>query len=218
MTVQASGKMMWADDGAYPVKERLSRATEDEVLVVDIGGGAGHDLLAFKARHPELKGRLVLEELPYMISQVSDKLDGIELVEHDFYTPQPIKGLSLPELYEFDWDIRLTNETGAHAYFMHQIMHDYSDETCRQILQQIKPAMGSKSKILINELVLPDRGAHWLTTSLDMCIMTSLAARERTEREFRELFASVGLRVERIWRHPQGYDSVMEVVTAEGGD
>lgn len=99
---------------------------------------------------------------------------------------------------------------------MHQIMHDYSDETCRQILQQIKPAMGSQSKILINELVLPDQGAHWLTTSLDMCIMTSLAARERTEREFRGLFASVGLKMEGIWRHPQGYDSVMEVVLAEG--
>lgn len=92
MTVQASGKTMWADEGFYPVKERLGGAKEDEVLVVDIGGGAGHDLLGFKKRHPELKGRLVLEELPYMISQVSGKLDGIELVEHDFYTPQPIKG------------------------------------------------------------------------------------------------------------------------------
>lgn len=92
MAVQASGKTMWADDGAYPVKEKLGSATEDQVLVVDIGGGAGHDLIGFKARHPDLKGRLVLEELPYMISQVMGKLDGVELVEHDFYTPQPIKG------------------------------------------------------------------------------------------------------------------------------
>lgn len=99
MTVQASGKTMWADVGAYPVKDRLSSATEDEVLVVDIGGGAGHDLLGFRARHPELKGRLVLEELPYMIKQVADRSDGIELVEHDFYTPQPIKGASLLNVY-----------------------------------------------------------------------------------------------------------------------
>jgi hypothetical protein len=92
MTVQASSKTMWADDGAYPVKERLGNATEDEVLVVDIGGGAGHDLLGFKERHPELKGRLVLEELPYMIDRVVGKLDGVELVGHDFYDPQPVKG------------------------------------------------------------------------------------------------------------------------------
>jgi hypothetical protein len=62
------------------------------VLVVDIGGGAGHDLLGFKERHPELKGRLVLEELPYMIDRVVGKLDGVELVGHDFYDPQPVKG------------------------------------------------------------------------------------------------------------------------------
>jgi hypothetical protein len=92
MTAQASSKTMWADDGAYPVKERLGNATEDEVLVVDIGGGAGHDLLGFKERHPELKGRLVLEELPYMIDRVVGKLDGVELVGHDFYDPQPVKG------------------------------------------------------------------------------------------------------------------------------
>jgi hypothetical protein len=95
MAVQASSKTMWADDGAYPVKERLGNSKEDEVLVVDIGGGAGHDLLGFKKRHPEVKGRLVLEELPYVIDQVDKgKLDGVELVEHDFYTPQPIKGAS----------------------------------------------------------------------------------------------------------------------------
>lgn len=72
------------------------------------------------------------------------------------------------------------------------------------------------SKILINELVLPDQGANWLTTSLDLALMTCLAARERTEREFRELFESVGLVMTGIWKHPQGYDSIIEVTLAEG--
>jgi hypothetical protein len=75
------------------VKERLGDAEEDEVLIVDIGGGTGHDLLGLKSRYPDLKGRLVLEELPYLISQVAGKLSGVELVEHDFYKPQPIKGM-----------------------------------------------------------------------------------------------------------------------------
>ena len=91
-------------------------------------------------------------------------------------------------------------------------MHYYSDETCRHILQQIKPAMSAKSKILINELILPNQGAHWLTTSLDLGIMTFIAARESTEGEFRELFASVGLEIAGMWKHPEGYDSVMEVI------
>jgi hypothetical protein len=105
----------------------------------------------------------------------------------------------------------LTGNTGAHAYFLHQILHDYSDEICRKILQQIKPAMERKSKILVNELVLPEQGTHWLTTSLDLGVMTCLAARERTEEQFVALFASVGLEMTGIWKHPEGFDSVMEV-------
>jgi hypothetical protein len=106
---------------------------------------------------------------------------------------------------------QLTPNVGAHAYFLHQILHDYSDETCRKILQQIKPAMESKSKILVNELVLPEQGTHWLTTSLDLGVMTCLAARERTEEQFVALFESVGLEMTGIWKHPEGFDSVMEV-------
>jgi hypothetical protein len=41
--------------------------------------------------------------------------------------------------------------------------------------------------------------------------MTCVAARERTEEEFRALFASVGLEIAGIWKHPEGYDSVIEV-------
>lgn len=102
--------------------------------------------------------------------------------------------------------------TGARAYFLHQILHDYSDATCLQILRQIIPAMQpGRSKILINELVLPDQGANWFTTTLDLGVLNTLAARERTESEFRELFKEVGLEVRGIWKHPQGYDSVMEI-------
>lgn len=111
MAVQASGKTSWADEGAYPVKERLGDAEEDEVLVVDLGGGSGHDLLGFKARHPDVKGRLVLEELPYMINQLAGKVDGIELVEHDFNTPQPIKGMFLLDLRRAH-HVAMTNANG----------------------------------------------------------------------------------------------------------
>jgi hypothetical protein len=97
MAMQAGGKTMWADEGAYPARERLGNAKDDgEVLVVDIGGGAGHDLLGFRARYPDLKGRLVLQEMPYMVEKV--KTEGacegvVEVMGHDFYGEQPIKGL-----------------------------------------------------------------------------------------------------------------------------
>jgi hypothetical protein len=91
MSVEAAGKPMWADYGAYPVRERLGGANDDEVLVVDIGGGAGHDLLAFQAKYPDLKGRLVLQDVQYVVDQVPDKLNGIETMVHDFNKPQPIE-------------------------------------------------------------------------------------------------------------------------------
>jgi hypothetical protein len=71
--------------------------------------------------------------------------------------------------------------------------------------------MASHSKILINEVVIPDEGAHWLTTSVDLGVMTCLASRERTEEEYRALFNSVGFEMTGIWKHFEGYDSVMEV-------
>jgi len=95
MAMQAGGKTMWADEGAYPVRERLGNANDDEVLVVDIGGGAGHDLLGFRVRHPDLKGRLVLQEMPYMVEKVKGEgaCEGVvELMGHDFCGSQPVKG------------------------------------------------------------------------------------------------------------------------------
>jgi hypothetical protein len=38
------------------------------------------------------------------------------------------------------------------------------------------------SSILINENVVPDKDAHWLTTSLDVVMMSVFAAAERTEK------------------------------------
>jgi hypothetical protein len=96
MAMQAGGKTMWADEGAYPVRERLGNASDDEALIVDIGGGAGHDLKGFRARYPDLKGRLVLQEMPYMVEKIKREgaCEGIvELMDHDFYEEQPVKGL-----------------------------------------------------------------------------------------------------------------------------
>lgn len=96
-------------------------------------------------------------------------------------------------------------------------MHDYSDAECVHILQQIKPAMkAGRSKILINELVLPDKGAHWFTTSLDLGLMICLASRERTEKEFRDVFDSAGLVVSGIFKHAQGFECIIELTLPQG--
>lgn len=89
---------------------------------------------------------------------------------------------------------------------MHSILHDWNDEICQRILTQVVKAMKhGYSKLLIEENVVPDVGADWEMTSLDLMMMT-LGAAERTEKQWRELIESTGLRVIKIWganRHSQ---------------
>lgn len=67
------------------------------------------------------------------------------------------------------------------------------------------------SKILINDFVVPDRGAHWAQTCLDWQLMTSLGARHRTVAEHKAVIEGAGLRMVQIFSHPQSSDSLIEV-------
>ena len=90
-----AGKASWTQEGFYPVSERLGAGLKkeaDTVLLVDVGGGMGHDLEDLKTRFPDLKGRLLLQERPEVIRQIASLSTGIEVIEHDFFTTQPVKG------------------------------------------------------------------------------------------------------------------------------
>lgn len=100
---------------------------------------------------------------------------------------------------------------------LHHILHDFaSDNACRHILKNIIPAMKpGYSKLLIKDLLIPDRGAPWAFTAMDIGVMHSLAGQERTEAQWRGLFESAGMRIEGVWRHGRALDAVFEVVLAE---
>lgn len=86
----------WCDPGCFPVKELLGKGIKQgkhEVLLVDVGGATGHDLVAFHEQYPDLPGRLILQDLPITITEVKDLPRIIEPMEYDFFTEQPIKGV-----------------------------------------------------------------------------------------------------------------------------
>ena len=86
------------DEDFYPVQTSLIRGARidaDAVLLVDVGGSLGHDLVEFRRKHPRAPGRLVLQDLPAVVEQVKEIEDGIESMAHDFFTDQPIKGTSI---------------------------------------------------------------------------------------------------------------------------
>lgn len=80
------------DEGFYPIVERLEGVPKEQVLLVDVGGGMGHDLRQFKDRFPHISGRLILQDTESVIAQLKQSSSGIEATVHDFFTPQPVKG------------------------------------------------------------------------------------------------------------------------------
>lgn len=83
----------------YPVDQELVasglKAGAEDVLLVDVAGGLGHDVGKFRARFSHLPGRCVLQDQAGTIEQVKkDPPKGVELMAYDFFTPQPVKGKS----------------------------------------------------------------------------------------------------------------------------
>lgn len=62
------------------------------VLLVDVGGGRGHDLQGFQRRYPHLKGRFILQDLSRVINSLDNSLEGIERMAYDFFESQPVQG------------------------------------------------------------------------------------------------------------------------------
>ena len=81
----ASGNGLETDHGQ-------SERSNDRVLFVDVGGGRGESLRTFRRGHPDLIGRVVIEDLPKVIEGQKDE-EGVEAIAHDFCTPQPVKGM-----------------------------------------------------------------------------------------------------------------------------
>lgn len=96
---------------------------------------------------------------------------------------------------------------------MHSVLHDWPDDVCKSILKQIADAMErGYSKLLINENVIPDIGADWQSTALDMMMLTLFSSKERTLSEWRQLLESPesGLKIVRIWGTKHSQESLIE--------
>jgi demethylsterigmatocystin 6-O-methyltransferase len=89
MTVQRAGAPTWLS--SFPFKEELGNFKDGTVLV-DIGGGFGHQCMAIKETFPELSGKLVLQDLPQTLAHVP-AIDGVEVQVHNFFEPQVVKGI-----------------------------------------------------------------------------------------------------------------------------
>ncbi|KAL9086500.1 MAG: hypothetical protein Q9165_007116 [Trypethelium subeluteriae] len=199
MSAYRAGKPSWVDPGFYPIADRLSSgfdASKSDVILVDVGGGLGHDMQELKTKHPSLPGRLVLQDRPEVIANATEAAGGIfDSMSHDFFTTQPIKS--------------------ARAYYLHSVLHDWGDEDCAKILQQLKPAMrAGYSKLLINEIIVPDQNPSWPVTSMDQLVFALGAMKERTEADWRGILERAGFYIVKIFGYEMGSESLIEAELA----
>ena len=88
--------------------------------------------------------------------------------------------------------------TGADAYILSHIIHDWDDEQCLTILGHIRKAMNPAGRLLIVEMVLPAGDAPHPGKMLDMVMLAQTGGEERSEAEYRLLLANAGFRLTRV--------------------
>lgn len=162
----------------YPVEDRLSVAG-NKPLLVDVGGGLGHDLIALKKKFPNLPGKLIVQDLPVVIDNVKDLPSGIEAMQHDFFMPQPVKD--------------------AKAYYLRAVLHDWPEKQAREILKNIRAAMNEDSILLIHEMALPESNVPLYPAMLDLTMMALFSSLDRTPTQFKELLDSTGFKLLKAW-------------------
>lgn len=172
---------------SFPIEKEIGIFSADphQAILVDVGGGFGQQALAFKTKFPTLPGRIIVQDIPSTLDG-AQPIPGIELTIHDFFQPQPIPH--------------------AKFYYFRHVLHNWPEADCVRILHATIPAMGPHSRIIVDEVVLPDAGVPWQAAYMDITMMSLFGAVERTRSEWESLIDKGGLRILEIHR----YDSKMQ--------
>ncbi|KAI4157988.1 MAG: hypothetical protein LQ342_007848 [Letrouitia transgressa] len=189
MTGSRGARKHWTE--WFPVRDivlqDLTNSNINTKLLVDMGGGKGHDLARFLRKFPEAAGRLVLQDLPGTVATMEDLGGGIDIQSHNLFTAQPVRG--------------------AKAYYTHFLLHDFPDPQARAILEHGRDAMTpGYSRLLLNESILPEKNCPAFFAAADITMMAVLAGMKRSKTQWVSLVESAGLKVIKIWESPEAGD------------
>jgi hypothetical protein len=148
--------------------------------LADIAGGHGFLLTSILKKHSDVQG--ILFDLPHVCSgaEAAVEAQGLasrcRILEGDFFKSVP----------------------AADSYIMKHIIHDWDEPRAVQILKNCASAMRGKGKVLLVESVIAPGNDPHLAKWVDIEMMTMPSGKERTEKEFADLFAQAGLRFSRL--------------------
>ncbi|BBM99980.1 protein MpOMT2 [Marchantia polymorpha subsp. ruderalis] len=148
------------------------RGFETLTSLVDVGGGLGASLAMILSKYPNLRG--INFDQPHVVAD-GLKVPNLEHVGGDFFA-------SVPE---------------ADAAFMKWILHDWDDERCVKILENIWRALPPHGKLLNLDSLLSDISDPSPATKISLyadMIMLAVTprGRERTLSQFKKLAAGAG--------------------------
>ncbi|MED5811395.1 methyltransferase [Mycolicibacterium sp. 050232] len=149
--------------------------------IADVGGGHGRLLAAVLTATPTARG--VLYDLPHVVEGAPAILDKYEVTNRVHVVPGSF----------FD-----SVPAGADAYLMKNIIHDWPDGEALAILRNIRAAAAPGTTLLLVEGVIPDHDREFLGKWTDMEMLIGIAARERTEDDYRKLYQEAGFRLTRV--------------------
>lgn len=150
--------------------------------LVDIGGGQGSFISSILKANPTLQGVLfdlpsVVEGAPNVIS-AEGVAERCEIVGGSFYESVP---------------------SGADAYILKHVLHDWDDETSLTILKNCHSAIDENGKLLVVEQIVPPGNEPALAKFMDVnMMMLHPGGCERTEAEYQALFEAAGFKLTKV--------------------
>ena len=163
--------------------------------IVDIAGGHGLLLATILQMNPHLQGTLY--EMPHVLDgarsgPLMPVMERCTLASGDMFSSVP---------------------AGADAYIMKHIIHDWPDDRCVQLLQACRKGVNPGGRLLVVDSVIQPGNDFSPGKFLDLQMMIFPSGCERTEKQFRDLFAASGWRLNRIIP-TAAPDSIVEGVPA----
>jgi hypothetical protein len=150
-------------------------------IIVDVGGGHGRLLGAILANTPGAQG--ILFDLPSVVEGAAPTLQAAGVADRC----TPVGGSFLNSVPE-----------RGDAYVLKSVIHDWGDADSIQILRNVRNVIAADGKLLLVEMVLPERASSHFGMMLDLEMLINVGGRERTRADFARVLSEAGFKLSNV--------------------
>ncbi|MCP3899279.1 MAG: hypothetical protein GY707_06170 [Desulfobacteraceae bacterium] len=154
---------------------------KQKLTVADIGGGYGGLLIEVLKKNSHLNG--IILDLEHLRPMVVDKIKDHKLEKRckftggDFFKEIPVH---------------------SDVYLLCNILHDWDDVRCLDILKNCHAIMKKESTLLIIEMIVPKGNCMSVSKLMDLEVLVMGGGKERTKIEFMDLLNLANLKIKKI--------------------